>query len=261
MKYNLLIVDDEKYTLEDIEACLDREKLSLERVYTCLNIQRASQILAEDKIHIVLTDIDMPGGNGLLLVKEIREKYPDIRCVLITCHADFSYAQEAVKLNCLDYLLKPVDVRELHEVIKKAEALLAQKLHSEIKYEGYRPLRELLVMEYAEAEKEAKDYVALAAAYIDENLTNGVSRETAAEYVYVTPDHLDRLFRKKLGVSVHRYISDRKIALAEDLLAHSDVPVGRIGADLGFSNMSNFAQAFKRANGLNPNEFRKKTRG
>ena len=55
---------------------------------------------------ILLTDIGMPKMNGLELIAKLKEKKPDLRTAILTCHNEFHYAQEALKMNVQDYLLK-----------------------------------------------------------------------------------------------------------------------------------------------------------
>lgn len=57
--------------------------------------------------HVVITDLVMPCMNGLELIKEIRERYPEIICTILSGHQDFEYAREAIKLQVNEYLLKP----------------------------------------------------------------------------------------------------------------------------------------------------------
>lgn len=258
MLYNILIVDDEKYTLEDIEMSLNREQLHIGTVFTSLNITKARNILETEKVHIVLSDIDMPGGNGLQLIRYIQDNFPDMPCILITCHADFTYAQEAVRLHCQNYLLKPVDYDILAEEIRKAEAQVDKALNNSVKYSSYRHLSNRIQKVHDSIQTVQQNYIELAVEYIEKNITNDIKREEVANCVHLSPDHLDRLFREQFGMSVYKYISNKKIALAEDLLTNTNLPISTISSNLGFSNMSNFSLAFKKANGITPNDYRKR---
>ena len=90
--YPVLIVDDEIYTLEDICACIDKEALSIGELFTAVNITRARRILDEQEIHVILSDIDMPGGDGLTFLRSVRDTHADTPCIFITNYAEFSYA-------------------------------------------------------------------------------------------------------------------------------------------------------------------------
>ena len=128
---NLLIVDDDRYVLEDITGSLDFSSLGIVRVYTALNINQAKELLELHSIDIVISDIDMPGGNGLELLSHIKLKFPEIQTFFITCHADFNFAKQAIHLGCLDYLLKPLDYEEVANIIRLAISRLEEKSENE----------------------------------------------------------------------------------------------------------------------------------
>lgn len=83
--------------------------------------------MSSKKIDILLCDIEMSQGTGIELLEWGQERSQDTVSVLLTCHSDFKYARQALRLGCIDYLLKPVDPDELNSVLKKAEIVLKKK--------------------------------------------------------------------------------------------------------------------------------------
>ena len=249
MKYNILVIDDEIYSLEDICACIDKEALNINRIFTAINTTRARAILDEEDIHIIISDIDMPGGDGPEFLRSVRDTDADTPCIFITNYADFSYALEAIHLNVLDYLLKPVEPDKLHSVIERAEQIVSENLKFTNGPTG---------SGYDASGAPGKDsYVISSIAFIEDNLLNSITREDVSDYVHVTPDHLDRLFREQLGMSVFRCIMGKKIEYSKGLLADTDRPISEIACDLGYCNLSNFSAAFKKMTQMTPAEFRK----
>lgn len=120
MIFNIIIVDDEFYALKAIETALKWDEIGIKEVYTAANIKQAKDILTTRDIHIMLCDIEMPQGNGLELLSWIKERNPAIKCIFITCHAEFNYAQKAVELGAMEYILKPVSKEKLTEIVRKA---------------------------------------------------------------------------------------------------------------------------------------------
>jgi two-component system response regulator YesN len=118
--YQMLIVDDEVLVIEGLKVDLDLQKLNVSRLFTANNIRQAKEVIKENKIDLILCDIEMPQGTGLDLLNWIRENNYDTQCIFLTSHAKFNYAQQAIQLGSVDYLLKPVLVDELEEVIYKA---------------------------------------------------------------------------------------------------------------------------------------------
>lgn len=117
---NLLIVDDEQLFIDDILSSVDWDKLGILSVFTALNIRAAKATLENHPIDIALCDIEMPQGNGLELISWIKERFPKIESIILTCHIDFSYAQQAIKAGCLDYILKPFQNEALEDALQKA---------------------------------------------------------------------------------------------------------------------------------------------
>lgn len=118
--YQLLIVDDEALAIRGIELGVRWDKIGISTVYKANNIRQAKEVYKNHTVDIMLCDIEMPQGNGLDLLKWVREYYPRTESIILTCHADFSYARKALQLGSLDYVLKALTYEELEKVILKA---------------------------------------------------------------------------------------------------------------------------------------------
>jgi len=103
---DLLIVDDEPLVCESL-----KEMLTLEgyRVDTALDGNAALEKLQTDQYQLVLSDIQMPGLNGIELLKELKGRSPDTPIIFFTGHGHIDGAVEAIKLGAYDYILKPID--------------------------------------------------------------------------------------------------------------------------------------------------------
>lgn len=93
--------------------------------------------------------------------------------------------------------------------------------------------------------------------YVDENLTEQLTREDIAHNVHFHPAYLSRYFRKKTGLSLSEYILLKRIAFAKELLSGSEMKVGHIMSHLGYDNLSHFTRTFKRMTGCTPQQYRK----
>ncbi|MFC5401148.1 response regulator [Cohnella soli] len=117
---NVLIVDDEIHFVEAVKRMVDWAGLDVANVYVAYSSSAAEQAFQAHDIHVLLCDIEMPQRTGLELLEWMRQKKLRTVPVLMTCHADFRFAQEAVRLGCSDYLLKPLSKEELETAIHKA---------------------------------------------------------------------------------------------------------------------------------------------
>ena len=117
---NILIADDEKIEREGIRY-LNTKKKGERRIFEAANGKQAMQILRTENIDMILTDIKMPVMDGLELARRAKELFPEIRIVIFSGYNDFTFAQEAIRYGVTDYILKPVDPDNFHEIIEKAE--------------------------------------------------------------------------------------------------------------------------------------------
>lgn len=92
--------------------------------------------------------------------------------------------------------------------------------------------------------------------YIDQKLYSPISASDAAAYMELHPSYLSSLFKEKVGVPLHRFILDKKMAEAEKMLRHTKIPVNQLAEALGFSSPAHFSAAFKKYAGVSPAMFR-----
>ena len=110
MPRSLLIVDDEKNTREGLKWALENRKL---RVALAADGREALDHLNNDDFDLVITDLKMPGVDGLELLKAIRDRHPATEVVVLTGHGTVESAVDAMKKGAFDYLIKPVNLDEL----------------------------------------------------------------------------------------------------------------------------------------------------
>ncbi|QGQ97159.1 response regulator [Paenibacillus psychroresistens] len=118
--YKLLIVDDEMFAVEGIEVGVDWLKLDFTEIHKAYNAAQAKKIMLGNRIDIIICDIEMPGENGIEFMEWVKERFPGIEAIFLTCHADFKYAQRAIQLGSFEYLLKPVEFEVLGKTVEKA---------------------------------------------------------------------------------------------------------------------------------------------
>jgi len=92
--------------------------------------------------------------------------------------------------------------------------------------------------------------------YIDENLRNQLTLSSIANAVTLSPGHFAHAFRQATGVAPHRYVLERRVERAKELLRDSDMPITEIADRVGCSSHSHFSVLFHRVTGLTPRQFR-----
>lgn len=92
--------------------------------------------------------------------------------------------------------------------------------------------------------------------YIDRNIRDGISLDQAAEYANMSSYYFSRVFKKITGVNFITYVTDCKIAVAQEMLVDTDMPVLSIAYELSYNEANYFSKAFKRKVGMTPTEYR-----
>ncbi|TBL81570.1 response regulator [Paenibacillus thalictri] len=114
---HILIADDERAIREGVRRTIN-SSFPEYTVHLAASPEEAVQVLSQQPVDIVLTDIIMPGMTGLELMRISRRRHPHVKWIVISAHSEFAYAQEAVRLGAKDYLLKPIGKEKLIELMK-----------------------------------------------------------------------------------------------------------------------------------------------
>lgn len=125
---NILIVDDQNTILCGIQKNINWHSIpSIEQVYYADNAADAMDHIYRKSIDILVTDIEMPGEDGLALIRRALTFQNDLLCIVLTSHASFQYAKTALKLGCYDYILQPVEYDALRSSVERAAFSLLEK--------------------------------------------------------------------------------------------------------------------------------------
>ncbi len=124
---NLLIVDDQIKVVEGLLHGVDWKKYGIDRAFGASSVSHALDIFDEHQIDVLLCDIEMPIESGLSLIRWVNKQDFTIRCILLTAHAKFDYAQESIQLRVFDYILQPAAYEQIALTVERAvNSLLAE---------------------------------------------------------------------------------------------------------------------------------------
>ncbi|MBE5871524.1 MAG: response regulator [Lachnospiraceae bacterium] len=126
-EYKILIADDEYWTREKLRTMIDWEEYDLHFLEPAKDGEEVLNRIPAECPDILITDINMPFVNGVELVEQVREKYPDVVVFVISGYDDFAYVKSTLVAGAINYLLKPVSKIDLINALTKAMDILAER--------------------------------------------------------------------------------------------------------------------------------------
>ena len=117
--YSLMVCDDEQIMIESVRHIVEKEFSNVRIIETARSGREAIEKTLTIKPDIILTDIKMPGINGLDAIKEIKKVHNDVKIVIVSVYEFFEYAKQAVELGVSEYLIKPVKKERLVDTLQR----------------------------------------------------------------------------------------------------------------------------------------------
>lgn len=141
--YTVFIVDDESKVINGLIKRIQWDRLDACVIGYAQNGKEAEEKILELKPNIVITDIFMPGQTGLQLMENLKSKC-DAVYIIFSAYSEFEYAREAMQMDVVDYLIKPMNISEIEETIKKASQKYRYQKASHIQNEEEYQLQNIL---------------------------------------------------------------------------------------------------------------------
>lgn len=124
--FKILVVDDERHIRNGIVSLIQWEELQCMVVESCSNGLEAIDYLKANPVDIVVTDIKMPGMDGLQVSEYIKHHKPETKVILLTAYANFENAQQAIKHNVAEYVVKTEFIQELPIAIENVKKSICE---------------------------------------------------------------------------------------------------------------------------------------
>lgn len=254
---NLLIVNDEVIAIQGMMQAISWQDIGIDEVRTAFDAQMARATILQWPVDIILCDIEMLGESGIELLVWICENGYTMESIILTCHADFEFAQQAVRLGCRDYILTPATYEVITEKVAEAAAAVCKRREDEEKlHYGDLWVSVKLKEKSVEPPKKSREIVEDIKAYICEYLDDEhLSVGRLAQMNYLSPDYLNRIFKKHQGCNIRQFIMDERMRLAATLLRKEKGTFVQIAEMIGYTNYPSFVVAFKNYYGCSPSEY------
>lgn len=254
----LLIVDDEEIIRRGL-LMLDWESFGITEVFAAEDGLQARDILQEHHIGIVVSDIKMPGLNGLELAEYISIHSMRTRTILLTGFDDFSLAQTAIRTGVTDYLLKPIDPKQLLESVGREVEYyrLSEKTDKILRNyeEDYKHID--LQKQVLHVFRNVRPDIRSLLQYITVHYADGISFSELAKEYHFNIEHFSRKIKKETGFSFLELLTCIRLMNAAQLLREREMKVNLVCEQVGFNDQRYFSQVFKRVFGCTPVEYKK----
>ena len=235
-----MLVDDEPLVLEGYRKLFDWEKHGYQVVCEASDGMTAVSLAHGHQPDIILMDINVPLLSGLDAIGAIRQKLPDAVFIIISGYDNFEYAQQAIRLGVVEYMLKPVKFDALEETLNHIRHELIKKRSSGIKQDKIAD------------EKRIHKIIS----YLHDHITEAISLKMLADEFFLHPSYISQLFKQETGLNYHDYLMHLRVDSAKRLLSTTDLSILQITEMTGFQNYRGFSQVFKRLEKITPSKYR-----
>lgn len=240
---SLLIVDDELHIRRGLSCSINWKAYGVDDIYTASNGMDAIQTVKTHSVDLVITDVRMPDMTGLEMIRRIKVLSPHIKFIVISGHAEFDFAKEALHLRVSEYLLKPVNICELIHLVQDALDLRVSAATDE------------QAKATAAAARSGNQMVSRVIAYIQSNYRSPISLTELGKEMERNPSYISYIFHKETGKKFVDYINEVRIEHALKLIETSNLMLYEIASMVGFTDYRQFTRAFKKLAGCSPTEY------
>lgn len=252
--YNVLIADDESSVVTGLCSIIDWDDLGFHVKGTAKDGEEALSILTEGRYNLVVTDIRMPGMDGLELAKAVHGRKPSVKMLIISGYSDFNYAKSAIRYGVNGYLLKPIDREELMQYV----AAIKEELDRENED------RELLARvcgetrdEFMELQTERHpDIINRIREYVEQHYPEELSLKAISTVFFMNPVYLGRLYKHSTGEAFSDYLNRVRIAEVKKRLLLDTGKISDIIKKSGYNSQEYFYRAFRKYEGVSFAEYK-----
>lgn len=240
-KLRVLLVDDEIIIREGFKRLFDWE------AHDCQVVGEAADgmdaLARIDALHpdIVIMDINIPIMSGLKVIQLSRMKHPQIAYVIVSGYDDFSYCQQALRMQITDYILKPVNYEEFGTCIDNLKISLFERR----------------IAATDTPEKQEERVITGITRYLQEHLSQEVSLSVLAERFHLNPQYISQLFKNEIGVGFLAYLTNIRMERAKHLLLSTSLSVAEVAEQSGYGDYRGFTKVFKKSEGITPSQYRR----
>ena len=210
--------------------------------------RQALEMMQIVKPDVVFTDLKMPYMGGIELIKAAQAAGMQAKYVIVSAYEEFEYARQAITLGVKDYLVKPITVDEVKNVMFRLEAEPHTEWHGSTQSQS-------LKQKYPDAHP----LVRKALSFIETGYATKVNQKELADNLGISQEYFCYLFNKDVGETFSKFLKKYRIETAKKLLL-TGVPKEELPYSVGFSDPKYFNKVFREITGTSVAEYIKENR-
>ena len=243
----VLVVEDEEMIRKGIVLAVDWAALDCVVVGEASNGEEALAAVERYDPSLIITDLKMPKMDGIEMLRQLRERGNHAYVIILTAYDSFTYAQSALRLGAVDFLLKPFHDGELEQAVQALRQRMEQ--HEGAERPAAAPIPGLKKGDKSKYVLQAMDYIG--EHYNDPNITVG----EIAQHLGLSEGHLSHTFKKETDYTLLNYLTRYRIHKAMELLRDCRLKVYEVAEQVGYKDITYFSSTFKKLVGVSPSEY------
>lgn len=248
----VLVVEDEELIRKGIVLAVDWAALDCVVVGEASNGEEALDAVERYAPSLIITDLKMPKMDGLEMLRRLRERGCGAYVIILTAYDSFEYAQSALRLGAVDFLLKPFHDGDLEQAVTNLRRRIGLSPGAE---DG--PAPPIPGLKKGDKSK----YVLGAMDYIGAHYNDpGISVGSIAQHLGLSEGHLSHLFKKETDYTLLNYLTRLRIHKAMELLRDCRAKVYEVAEEVGYKDIAYFSATFKKVVGMSPSEYQDTSR-
>lgn len=254
--YRVAIMEDEDIIRKGLAYSVPWLELGCTVVAEARNGIEGIAAIREYHPDIILADINMPVMDGLEMIKETYREY-EYAAIILSGYSTFEYAQRAIRYGVLDYLLKPLDIRELKDVVIKAQKEIGIRRMYLEQRKSQDEWRQISLLSDAPSGAVEETVVKEMLGYIEKNYMEKILTRDVALQLNYSETYLNKKFKEVMGTTFIEYLNRYRIQRALEMIRDGGIKIQDISWKCGVGEYKYFNIVFKKYIGCTPKEYAK----
>jgi YesN/AraC family two-component response regulator len=239
-----LLVDDEIVQIRGLIKFINWHEIGFDPPDSCCSAKTAMEKITTTPYDVVVTDVTMPEMSGLEMISKLKGKMRGMpRFVIVSGYDEFAYAQEALKLGVRFYVLKPVKVDEIEDVLR---TVVMELTSSAIFSRGDSPM----------LPEKVHPLVYQVMLHINRECEGDLSAQALSKKFFINPSYLSALFKKEMNMNLSVYITKIRMKKALEYITAGTHKISEIAEMTGYQTPAYFSEQFKKEYGCTPKDYR-----